>query len=52
MHRVAMSGKYNDSLAVIGREWSIPDVLDACELLASIYDACAAAEEKRRKQHG
>ncbi len=38
LHRVAISGRYNDSLHTISTEWSLADVWDAIELL-DVIDA-------------
>ncbi len=42
IHRVALSGRYHDSLFTISTEWGLDDLWDAIELL----DAIEAAESE------
>jgi hypothetical protein len=39
IHRVAISGRYNDSLQTISTEWSVRDLWDAIAILDAIEEA-------------
>lgn len=48
LHRVAVSGRYHDSLDTIATRWSLRDLYDALDVLDALEDAEAAAWEQSR----